>query len=99
MVPPVPGNPNFGPIAFNNPEVFEAPVEIFQDVPVNDQQADAEFGADFPGLIEAPLLSEDALLEDPVTSGGDSSLYAQDDPEDDEDDAAPVDDPSGEGEE
>jgi hypothetical protein len=51
--------------------------------PTPKQIADTEFGVDFPGLIEAPLLSEDPLLEDPVASGGDSSLYAQDD-EDDE---------------
>jgi hypothetical protein len=56
--------------------VLESPVEIVQVAPANEQQADAQFGVDFPGLIEAPLLSEDPLLEDPVSSGGDSSLYA-----------------------
>ena len=45
------------------------------------QETNAEFGSDFPGLVEAPLLTEDPLLEDPVASGGDSSLYVSDDGE------------------
>lgn len=69
---------DIGPIQINNPEVLESPVEIIEVVPETQSQTDTEFGADFPGLVEAPLLSEDPLLEDPVASGGDSTLYAQD---------------------
>lgn len=65
----------------NNQTVLEPPVEIVevtreQAGPGAEQDANADFGADFPGLIETPLVSEDPLLEDPVTSGGDSSLNA-----------------------
>jgi hypothetical protein len=31
---------------------------------------------DFPDQPEAPLISEEPLLDDPVTSGGDASLYS-----------------------
>ena len=64
--------------AVNNPTVVEAPLEIVPVAPANEQQANIEFGSDFPGLVEAPLLTEDPLLEDPVASGGDSSLYSSD---------------------
>ncbi len=36
---------------------------------------DDRFGIDFPDQPEAPLISEDPLLDDPVTSGGDASVY------------------------
>ena len=38
-------------------------------------QANGLFGIDFPELPEAALISEDPLVDDPVASGGDSSLY------------------------
>ena len=59
--------------------MVEAPIDIIPVAPANEQEADAEFGVDFPGLLETPLLSEDPLLDDPVSSGGDSSLYVSDD--------------------
>lgn len=46
------------------------------------------FGVEFPGLFDAPLISEDERIDEPVTSGGDSALYtlgAQED-ENEEDD-------------
>ncbi|WP_120077243.1 beta strand repeat-containing protein [Aurantiacibacter odishensis] len=46
------------------------------------------FGVEFPGLFDAPLISEDERIDDPVASGGDSALYtlgAQED-ENDQDD-------------
>lgn len=85
--PAPPPPPTFGgdetgtPAAINNPEVVKPPVEIIQTAPQPKKQVDAEFGVDFPGLVEAPLLSEDPLLEDPVASGGDSSLYSRDETE------------------
>ncbi|GAA5054544.1 hypothetical protein GCM10023208_17490 [Erythrobacter westpacificensis] len=43
------------------------------------------FGVEFPALFDAPLISEDERIDDPVTSGGDSALYALD-AQDDEND-------------
>ncbi|WP_271079402.1 beta strand repeat-containing protein [Aurantiacibacter sp. MUD61] len=37
---------------------------------------DFGFGFDFPGLMDAPLISEDELVREPVTSGSDSALHA-----------------------
>ncbi len=38
--------------------------------------SDEAFGLDFPGLINAPIMPEDEVVRDPVTSGGDSALYS-----------------------
>jgi hypothetical protein len=47
------------------------------DTPLNvDGEDDDRFGIDFPERPEAPLISEDPMLDDPVTSGGDASLYS-----------------------
>jgi hypothetical protein len=82
----------------NNPSVVEAPIEIIPVAPANEQEANAEFGADFPGLLEAPLLSEEPLLDDPVASGGDSSLYSTDEDDAQSDDTASAErSPSAEG--
>jgi len=74
----------------NNPTVVEAPVSTARPIPQAEEETNAEFGTDFPGLIEAPLLAEDPLLDDPVSSGGDSALYSlgedESSGEDDEDD-------------
>ena len=69
----------------NNPAVVSAPVSSVSTIPPAEAESDAEFGADFPGLVEAPLLSDNPWLEDPVSSGGDSALYSIDDEEDEED--------------
>jgi hypothetical protein len=75
----------------NNPAVVEAPISSVSTIPPTEAESDAEFGADFPGLVEAPLLSDDPLLEDPVSSGGDSALYSigDEDEAEDEDDGTP----------
>ncbi len=52
-------------------------------------ESNAAFGMDFPGLIEAPLMNDNPLLDDPVASGGDTTLYGQgavDDEEDEDED-------------
>ena len=67
----------------NNPITFEPPVVIDETMPPVMGEADGRFGIDFPEQPDAPLISEDPLLDDPVASGGDSSLYGDD--EDDED--------------
>ncbi len=53
--------------------------------------SDSEFGFDFPSLVDAPLISEDEVIREPVTSGGDSAVYAlvggEEDDDDDEENA------------
>jgi hypothetical protein len=44
------------------------------------------FGAGFVGLVDTSALGSDPLIEEPVASGGDSSLWADDGDDDDEDD-------------
>ena len=40
------------------------------------EEEEERFGMDFPDQPEASLISEDPLLDDPVSSGGDASLYS-----------------------
>lgn len=40
------------------------------------------FGAGFVGLVNTSSLSADALIEEPVASGGDSTMWTEDDEED-----------------
>ncbi len=63
----------------NNPVVVAGPIESVDTIPPTEDETNTSFGFDFPGMIEAPLLSQDPLVQDPVTSGGDSALYASDD--------------------
>ena len=43
------------------------------DMSASETESDAAFGIEFPGLIQTATLSEDELIDDPVTSGGDSA--------------------------
>lgn len=56
--------------------------------PVEQSESDSnvEFGADFPALLSATLVSQDDAIDDPVTSGGDIALYGsgEEDPGEDE---------------
>ena len=63
--------------------IAAAPVEQ------SEQDTNVEFGADFPGLLNASLSGQQSSIDDPVTSGGDIALYgtAEDEPVDDQDDA------------
>ena len=73
----------------NNPAVVEAPTAEPEPVPPAEEETSAEFGVDFPGLVEVNAVTEEGTLDDGVMSGGDSSLYAaadEDDSEDDEED-------------
>jgi hypothetical protein len=75
-------------------EVVLGPIEGPQSTPGSDSVAgDSEgdgdggpggFGAGFVGLINTSSLSAEALIEEPVASGGDSTMWTEDD-EDDED--------------
>ncbi|MEX0343113.1 MAG: hypothetical protein AB3N06_11030, partial [Erythrobacter sp.] len=64
-------------------------------VPVEQSEEDSnvEFGADFPGLLNASLFVEEDAIDDPVASGGDIALYGA---SDDEEDAGDANDEAGE---
>ncbi len=65
------------PLAFNNPTLLATLNGIGQSPPaVTDEEDDERFGIDFPQRADAALISEDPLLDEPVTSGGDASLYS-----------------------
>lgn len=61
----------------NNPAVVEAAITSVQPVETSEAESDDDFGIDFPGLVEADDTEEDEDIDDPVASGGDSSLYGQ----------------------
>lgn len=63
------------PPVINNPTLFEPPLVIAGTPPPVAGEEQERFGADFPERPDAPLISEDPLLDDPVASGGDSTLY------------------------
>ena len=58
-----------------------APAPIAQ----SEQDADVEFGADFPGLLNASLIAEEGAVDDPVASGGDIAFYGTEPDEEDGD--------------
>jgi hypothetical protein len=62
--------------------VFEPPVVIDSTPPPVAGEVEERFGIDFPEQPEAPLISEDPLLDDPVATGGDSTIYGEDEEED-----------------
>lgn len=71
----------------NNPAIVEDPV-VGEPTEPSEEEGDSEFGMDFPGLLDTPTVSEDGVIDDPVTSGGDSALYSggEDDSDDEEED-------------
>ena len=73
--PPPPPEPEVeAPPEINNPTVFEDPIFVGEPRP-NGEGDDDRFGIDFPEQPDAPLISEEPLLDDPVTSGGDATVY------------------------
>lgn len=58
-----------------NASVVLDPLEQSEEIVLSQQEDDSRFGMDFPSLIDAPLISEDGPLDDPVTTGGDASTY------------------------
>lgn len=74
----------------NNPTTVVAPLtegEVGTELPGAEDEA---FGMDFPVQAEAPLITTDALLDDPVASGNDALVYSSpDDDEEDDDDGEP----------
>ncbi|GAA0769365.1 hypothetical protein FHS52_002708 [Erythromicrobium ramosum] len=64
------------PLALNNPTLLEPLNLIGEPLPAfSAEEEDARFGIDFPQRADAALISEDEMLDEPVTSGGDASLY------------------------
>ncbi|MFO6430433.1 MBG domain-containing protein [Erythrobacter sp. W302b] len=64
------------PLALNNPTLLEPLNIIGEPLPAfSDEEEDARFGIDFLQRADAALISEDEMLDEPVTSGGDASLY------------------------
>lgn len=64
------------PPELTNPTLIDEPLQTGEDPPVASEEEEERFGMDFPEQPDAPLISEDPLLDDPVTSGGDASLYS-----------------------
>ncbi|MFM7378466.1 MAG: MBG domain-containing protein, partial [Erythrobacter sp.] len=79
----------------NNPTSFEPPVVIDDTPPPVTGETNERFGIDFPEQPDAPLISEDPLLDDPVSSGGDSAIYGDDDDDDEDDGKAGAGAPTG----
>jgi hypothetical protein len=50
------------------------------------------FGAGFIGIVDTGQIASESLIEDPVASGGDSTLWTdgEDDDDDEEDEGQPV---------
>jgi hypothetical protein len=68
-------DPPPAPDVINNPTLFENPVRAEADAVRFGGEQDERFGIDFPESAEAGLITEDELLDEPVTSGGDASLH------------------------
>jgi len=77
--PPEITNPSS--IAVTSAPAETASAEAAADAEADEDSSEEEedsFGMDFPSRADVPLISEDTALDDPVTSGGDSSLYSGD---------------------
>jgi hypothetical protein len=75
--PPTPPRPPVEPpVQITNPTVIEGALVSNEQPPMTAEEEEERFGMDFPEQPDAPLISEDPLLDDPVSSGGDASLYS-----------------------
>ncbi len=68
-------DPPPAPPGINNPTNFVPPIIIGDQKPPVGDEDEKRYGIDFPERLEAALISEDPLLDDPVTSGGDAAVY------------------------
>ncbi|MFN3864315.1 MAG: hypothetical protein ACK4RT_08560, partial [Erythrobacter sp.] len=64
------------PPEINNHTIITVPVQTGKAPPLAREEEEARFGMDFPEQSDALLIAEEPLLDDPVTSGGDASLYS-----------------------
>ncbi len=69
-------DPPPAPDVLTSPTIIDEPLQTGEDPPVASEEEEERFGMDFPEQPDAPLISEEPLLDDPVTSGGDASLYS-----------------------
>jgi hypothetical protein len=63
-------------VAVNNPTIVTPPVVQNEEVSLSQQEEEVRFGFDFNMLVETPSSDEESGLDDPVTTGGDSSSYS-----------------------
>jgi hypothetical protein len=62
----------------NNPTIIDTPFLSSEEPPMTSEEEEERFGMDFPERPDAPLITQESLLDDPVSSGGDASLYSGD---------------------
>ena len=72
---PTPPDPVDPEIPSTNHILIEEPV-TFPEISEEGAASDFQFGFDFPRLLDTALISEEDLVDDPVTSGGDSAVHA-----------------------
>ncbi|HEY6965736.1 MAG TPA: MBG domain-containing protein, partial [Erythrobacter sp.] len=70
------------PPGLDNPTSYDDPLIIDEPPPAPGEEDD-DFGMDFPEQPDAPLITGDTLLDDPVASGNDALVTT--DPDDDDD--------------
>ncbi len=63
------------PPAITNATFIDLPFLADEGLASSEDEDEERYGVDFPDRPETPLISEDPLLDDPVTSGGDASVY------------------------
>lgn len=66
------------PPVVNNPTIIDTPFLSSEEPPMTSEEEEERFGMDFPERPDAPLITQESLLDDPVSSGGDASLYSGD---------------------
>ena len=71
-------NPPPTPPVLTSPALIEAPFLASEEPPMTSEEEEERFGMDFPERPDAPLITQESLLDDPVSSGGDASLYSGD---------------------
>jgi hypothetical protein len=69
-------NPPPAPPEINNPISLTPVINPGDPTPTATDEEEARFGIDFPAQPDAPLIEEEVLVDDPVTSGGDPTLYS-----------------------
>ncbi|WP_340587485.1 hypothetical protein [Erythrobacter alti] len=62
-------------IPSTNHVLIEEPI-TFPEIGEEGAAADFRFGFDFPRLLDSALISEEELIDEPVTSGGDSAVHS-----------------------
>lgn len=69
-------DPPPAPDVLTSPTIIAESLQTGEDPLIASEEEEERFGMNFPEQYDAPLISEDTLRYDPVTSGGDASLYS-----------------------